>query len=250
MHHYRTVTIIVSDHTLTSAIQLEITSKSPPGMHSHVENRTRVAARRECQPGPGIIVLVVCVKGQNKVRYAGRFRVTLTIGARARGDTYVSTDIVREVAGISWNGPFRASAYPPACKITFPLLSPPPRAIRFFPAPSTPSSFRYYGATINPRWAYRRIGRADCFICIISIENNPLPPRGTYPRRRLAMGFLYRPFFVTYRSLRNGEHQRVIFLSNIAWLHNAGNKPYIVRWIAYVKRWWSNKKRISAVRSF
>lgn len=165
------------------------------------------------------------------------------------GRTCMPTAIVRGVAGNSWNGPFRASAYPLACKITFPPLR---HTIRFFPVPRTSSSFRYYTATINPQWAYRRIGRADCFICIISIENNPLLSWHIHIRARvpsLSNEFLCRPFFcITYRSLRNCERQQVIFCW-IAWPHNAGNKPHIVRWIAYVKCWWSNKKR-SAVQSF
>lgn len=111
------------------------------------------------------------------------------------GRTCVPTAIVRGVAGNSWNGPFRASAYPLACKITFP---PPRYMVRFFPILRTSSSFRYYTATINPRWAYRYIERADCFICIISIENNP--PRSTYKRecRRLAMNFYVVHFFVSH----------------------------------------------------
>jgi len=65
------------------------------------------------------------------------------------------------------NGPFRASAYPLACKITFFFLF----AIRF-------NSFSHYQPRtlfdITPRWAYRLVSSVQIVLYIISIENNPL----------------------------------------------------------------------------
>jgi len=125
MHHYRTVTITVSDHTLTSAIQLEITSKScyiPWGCCGNaldVENQTRMVARCECQPGRALSSLLFALKAKINygipalLRYVNG-RCTCT-GRTCVRISYVESRAPREMDYFA--------PRPLACKITFPLLS-------------------------------------------------------------------------------------------------------------------------------
>lgn len=201
MHHYRTITITVSDHTLTRAIQPEIVGESRQvprdvaEMHSMSKIGLTWSHVASVSRDRALSSLLFALKAKINCARHRCFRVVLTVACLcARTCMRVHACLCVRVPRTSYvDSPHRTphemdrfalprATHLPACKITF---SPPSRDSILPHSAATSSSFRYYIAAINPRWAYRPVSSADCFIRIISIENN----RIACECRRLAMDF-------------------------------------------------------------